>query len=241
MPDVSVAKKLLDFLQKAPSVHPKATGTTLGALTGGAAGGLFSEEGATPRGILQGALLGGGAGLGVSALRELPLAASALAAVPVGWAARRKLSPLRAEELREEREEAKRQRLRREMEEDRERAEASPPGWPEGMQVQASHENKDKENTLMSAEIATQWPKGLEGAQKNAEFIKKALKEGNESEKAAETDAERLMAFDLGMEVFCEANGISKEALAKACDVPEEELAVRTAAFLGAQAEQLSE
>lgn len=215
-----VAMKLLKFLQNAPTTNPKLTGSALGALAGGAAGGLFSEEGATARGALQGALLGSGTGLGVGALKELPLIAGSLgAAVPAGWAARRKLSPWRAEELRDEREEAKRQRLREE-----EKQKVKPLEGPGELEAQASHGFRHKENALMSA-------------QNNLKFLKQAVhKKNDELEKAAE----QLMAFDVGIDIFCENNGITKAALAKACGVGEQDLAVQMVATLQAQAEQVA-
>lgn len=224
MPASEVVQKLLDFLKRAPSEYPKLTGTTLGAATGGAAGGLFSEEGATGRGVMQGALLGGGAGLGAGALRELPLVPAALSAgIPIGWMARRKLSPLRAEELREQREERKRLRIKEELEEDRKKAKAS--GWPEGLEKTEAHNSKYKENPLMSA-------------QENLKFLKEAVQQNQEG---LEKDAERLLAFDVGMEVFCEANGITKEAMAQAVGLEPEELAAETVAYLSQQAEQVAQ
>jgi hypothetical protein len=220
MPASDVARKLLEFLKKAPTANPKLTGGALGAVSGGAAGGLFSEEGATTRGVLQGALLGSGAGLGVGALRELPLVAGSLAAaIPVGWAARRKLSPLRAEELREQREEAKRKRLKEEGGQNQQ-AESSKPGE---LEAQAAYNTGYKETALMSA-------------QTNLKFIKQALQPDDaQMEKAAE----QLMAFDVGMDIFCENNGITKAALADAYGLTEQELAVKTLAVLQAQAEQV--
>lgn len=224
MPASEVARKLIQFLKNAPTAHPKWTGSAIGAVAGGASGGLFSEEGATARGVLQGALLGSGAGLGVGALRELPLLAGSLAAsVPVGWAARRKLSPLRAEELREQREEEKRRMLQEEQtrKEDQEDLEYAN---PTELEARAAYRPRNKENTFMSA-------------QTNIKFLKQALKQDTAE---LEKSAQQLMAFDVGMDIFCENNGITKAALARAYGLSAQELAVNTLTALQAQVEQAS-
>lgn len=219
MPASDVAKKLIEFLRKAPIDHPKITGSALGALAGGTAGGLFSEEGATMRGALQGALLGSGAGLGVSALRDLPIVASAVgASIPVGLLGRRKLSPLRAEELREQREERKAQRRKKESMD-------NPAKVVGERELQAAYNYKHKENALMSAKA-------------NLEFLKQAI---NNSAAELEKIAEQLMAFDVGMDIFCQNNGIIKAALARPFGLTEKELAVTTAVSLMNQAEYVKQ
>jgi len=219
MPVSDVAKKLIEFLRKAPTNQPKLTGSALGALAGGTAGGLFSEEGATTRGALQGALLGSGAGLGVSALRDLPIVASAVgASIPVGLLGRRKLSPLRAEELREQREERKAQRRKKGLMD-------NPPKVVGELELQAAYNSKHKENALMSAKA-------------NLEFLKQAT---NKSAVELEKTAEQILSFDVGMDIFCQNSGISKAALARPFGLTEQELAVATITALMNRAEHVSQ
>lgn len=75
-------------------------------------------------------------------------------------------------------------------------------------------------------------------AKANLKFLKQAI---NNSAAELEKIAEQLMAFDVGMDIFCQNNGIIKAALARPFGLTEKELAVTTAVSLMNQAEYVKQ
>jgi hypothetical protein len=185
-----LADKVLEFIRKYPYIAAPA----LGAGVGGTAGGIFSEEGAEGRGALQGALLGAGmGGLGAAATSALhsvtPTAEHALMLGALGGGAFGGLAGQR--------------RLgpwgvkQREMQEEEKRRKA------EDAERRIDEEAQAKEQDKEAAAMDKVTPENARAAVKAEGLDKEAL------------DA-RVKAFDFGVDLLCEAEGIDKKAFAEA-------------------------
>lgn len=175
-----VAEKLINLIGE----YPHLASPILGAGTGAITGGTFSEEGATGKGMVRGALLGGliggGAGLGAyGAHKAFPTAGSMTAAGAGmgggvgGLLGQSKVSPWAMEMMKEEIAEKRRKKEKKEEEE---------------------MGKKEEKPQVKEAEV----------------------KEA----------AERLLAFEFGMDRWCETKKVDKGHFAKAAGVEPHEFTI---------------
>jgi hypothetical protein len=189
-----------------PAVLP-----TVGAGVGGLTGGVFSDEGATLRGILQGALLGAGAGMGGEAIRRMRfqpetvgLGVTMAGAGAGGLMGQRRVSPWAVEKMKlEELEKRREQRKLREV-----------------LGI-----SEEKEGAFMAT----------------PDEARTALKKEAEQTKMSEVEFnDRLKAFDFGMDVFfgSEHAKMDKKATAEGHGVEETDLAPAAVVWLQKQTEE---
>jgi hypothetical protein len=229
--DVAKIKKLLEHVAALP---------VIGAGVGGLTGGIFSDEGATLRGALQGALLGGGAGVGGTLIRRFDPTQAALAATLLGSGVggligQRRVSPWTVEKmkLKEMDKMERRRKLRDEDEAEEAKLVAEEAGIPAG--ATAAEEMMKKQQSAKESDMSI--------AEK-AKEVRAAL--GTEK-KAAAPEAmsddefqEHANAFEFGIDEFCKKSGIEKKALAQAAQVPEEHFTLATLGWLANQTEEKS-
>jgi hypothetical protein len=208
-----------------------ATLPLIGAGAGGVTGGIFSDEGATLRGALQGALLGAGAGLGGSIIQRFDPSQAALAATLLGGGVggligQRRVSPWSVEKmkLKELEKIEKRRKLHAADEAEKEERVVGEAGMEK--------EQSAKESDMSIAEKAEEVRKALGSEKKTAAAEPEAMSDADFQEHAN--------AFEFGIDTFCKEAGIEKKALAQAAQVPEEHFTLAALAWLANQTEDKS-
>jgi hypothetical protein len=227
---------------KIKALLQSATLPLIGAGAGGLTGGIFSDEGASLRGALQGALLGAGAGVGGTLIKQFDPSQAALAATLLGGGVggligQRRVSPWSVEKMKLNELEKMEKRKKLEEEDEAARTAAEEAGIPpesvvgtgvdQGMKKEQSAK---KESDMSIAEKANEVREALG-------LNKRATAPAPEAMSDADFQ-EHANAFEFGIDSFCKDAGIEKKALAQAAQVPEDHLTLATLAWLANQTEE---
>jgi len=203
-----------------------------GAAAGGITGGIFSDEGATSRGILQGALLGGGTGvagtLGLKALESinaptLALLGTILGGGTAGLIGQRRVNPWSIEKMKIQELENLEKRRKLQSEDEVQDDGQTGPGSARNAVGALMEKTESAKETTMSIQDRIKEARVALGQTKKASIKKNA------------EFKERLNSFEFGMEANLKDQGFEKAAVAQAAGVTEAELAPRTLEWVTSQ------
>ncbi len=209
-----MAKSIYDVVAQFAQKHPTALASLAGAGVGGLTGALTSEEGEEHKGAIGGAALGAGGGalagsIGLNARKLMEaLTPSPEKALLTGGIAGGAYAGYHGR--------------------------AGLPAWvKKRLMTQSDLAGESARDEDMNQLGLDKGASHMSDIKNDASSARENLTKQAELEKMA---AEKIAAFDCGMDIYCDEKGINKEALAKAHGINDvTELAPRTIAWLNSQ------